>query len=73
MAHGKSSLTTVVTIRLKNETIAKIQKALDSYKNQDGTVGKYCSNVIERYAFRHEKKTPEKSPEKFNGITGTGI
>ena len=51
-----SSKTQVVSFRLSNEAMAKIEKAILSSRNGDVSVGDYCKNVIERHAFRHGKR-----------------
>jgi hypothetical protein len=51
---GKSNTTTIVTFRLKNETIQKIKVAINSPKSPALSVNDYCRRVIERWAYRHE-------------------
>jgi hypothetical protein len=77
---GKSSKTTVVTIRLQNRTVAKIKRALNSPTDPYQSVNDYCAKNIERFVWRHDKS--EKVKEKlvkespyppFVGITGTGV
>ena len=50
---GRSQM---VSFRLSNNAYAKILVALDSPRNGDMSVSGYCKKVIERYAFRHDKK-----------------
>ena len=57
---GKSTKTTTVTIRLSNETVAKINDALKAVRNNDASIGDYCKNVITRHAFRHDRKKDNK-------------
>ncbi len=45
-----------VTFRLSNEAYAKIEVALNHQANGNSSVGDYCKQVIERYAFRHDKR-----------------
>ena len=54
--HGKSSRTRVVSIRLRNETIAKIERALDSPANPNASISDYCKTVVERWVWRHVPK-----------------
>lgn len=51
-----SSKSQVVAIRLKNETIEKIKKALRAPRNSHESVGDYCQKNIERWVWRHEKR-----------------
>ena len=53
---GTSSKSQVVTIRLSNEAYAKIERALEYPANGNTSVGDYCKQVIERHAFRHDKR-----------------
>ncbi len=51
-----SSKSHMVSFRLSNEAYAKIKKALNYPANGNSSVGDYCKQVIERYAFRHDKR-----------------
>jgi len=53
---GTSSKSRHVTFRLSNEAYAKILKALECPRNGNSSVGNYCKQVIERYAFRHDRR-----------------
>ena len=53
MANSKSNM---VSFRLSNATYAKIERALKWPSNGNTSVGDYCKQVIERYAFRHDKR-----------------
>jgi len=77
---GKSSKTTVVTIRLQNRTVNKIKRALNSPTDPYQSINDYCAKNIERFVWRHDKseKTKEKlvkiSPYPLAvWITGTGV
>jgi hypothetical protein len=54
---GKSTKSSTVTIRLKNETIERIKVALNSPTNSNESVNDYCRSVIERWVYRHDKKS----------------
>ena len=56
---GTSKKSRMVSFRLSNETIAKIQKALEYPSNGNSSVSDYCKQVVTRHAFRHDKKTGE--------------
>ena len=51
-----STKSKMISFRLKNETREKINKALNSPINHNTSVSDYCREVVERYAFRHDKK-----------------
>jgi len=51
-----SSKSHMISFRLSNEAYAKIERALKSPANGNTSVGDYCKQVIERYAFRHDKR-----------------
>lgn len=51
---GTSTKSRKVTIRLPNEVYAKIEDAIKSHANKNTSVGDYCKENIERYAFRHD-------------------
>ena len=51
-----SSKSQMVSFRLSNEAYAKIKVALEYPANGNTSVGDYCKQVIERYAFRHDKR-----------------
>lgn len=51
-----STKSKMISFRLKNETREKIEKALNSPINHNTSVSDYCREVVERYAFRHDKK-----------------
>ena len=51
-----SSKSQMVSFRLSNEAYAKIERALECPANGNTSVGDYCKQVIERYAFRHDKR-----------------
>lgn len=53
---GTSSKSQLITIRLSNETISKIEEALLSPRNGNTSVNDYCKQVIERHAFRHSTR-----------------
>lgn len=53
---GTSSKNRMVSFRLSNEAYDKIQKALECPANPNSSVGDYCKQVIERHAFRHDKR-----------------
>lgn len=53
---GTSSKSHHITFRLSNEAYAKIKVALEYPANGNSSVGDYCKQVIERYAFRHDKR-----------------
>lgn len=57
---SKSKSSKIIGVRLSNETIAKIEKALDSVNNSNTSISDYCKKVITRYAFRHEKRELDK-------------
>ena len=48
-----NSKTHKISFRLSNEAYAKIERALESPRNQNISVNDYCKQVIERHAFRH--------------------
>ena len=50
---GKSHM---VSFRLSNEALAKINKALETPSNNNTSVSDYCKKVVERHAFRHDKR-----------------
>lgn len=51
-----SSKSHMISFRLSNEAYAKIKSALEYPANGNTSVGDYCKQVIERYAFRHDKR-----------------
>jgi hypothetical protein len=51
-----STKSTIVAFRLKNDCRDKIEQALKCPTNHNTSVSDYCREVIERYAFRHERK-----------------
>jgi len=53
---GTSSKSLIVSFRLSNEAQAKIQRALESQNNNNTSISDYCKQVIERHAFRHDKR-----------------
>lgn len=53
---GKSNRSQMVSFRLSNEAIDKIKIALMHPANGNTSVGDYCKQVIERHAFRHDKR-----------------
>lgn len=53
---GTSSKSHMVSFRLSNEAYAKIRAALETPRNQNTSVGDYCKQVVERHAFRHDKR-----------------
>jgi hypothetical protein len=52
---GTSSKSQIIAIRLDNETIAKIRKAMASAANDATSVSDYCKKAVVRHAWRHEK------------------
>ena len=46
----------MVSFRLSKEAYNKILKALEHPSNGNTSVGDYCKQVIERYAFRHSTR-----------------
>jgi len=52
---GASSKSRMVSFRLSNEALVKIQKALEYPANCNSSVSDYCKRVVERHAFRHDK------------------
>jgi len=53
---GMSSKSRMVSFRLSNEAYNKIEIALQAYNNSNSSVGDYCKQVVERHAFRHDKR-----------------
>jgi len=53
---GTSRKSHIVSFRLSNEALAKIQVALETPRNPNTSVGDYCKQVVERHAFRHDKR-----------------
>lgn len=53
---NQTSKSRIDTIRLSNETIAKIEKALATQSNPNTSISDYCKTVVTRWAFRHDKK-----------------
>ncbi|KKN44519.1 hypothetical protein LCGC14_0691990 [marine sediment metagenome] len=51
-----SSKSRIISFRLSNEALDKIEKALKSPANQNTSVSDYCKQVVERHAFRHDKR-----------------
>lgn len=54
--NGVNSRTHMVSFRLSNEAYSKILKALETPANGNTSVGDYCKQAIERYAFRHSTR-----------------
>jgi len=46
----------MVSFRLSNEALAKIKGALENQRNNNTSVSDYCKQVVERHAFRHDKR-----------------
>ena len=46
----------MVSFRLPNEAYSKIERALKFQRNHNTSVGDYCKTVVERHAFRHDKR-----------------
>lgn len=46
----------MVSFRLLNEAYDKILIALAHQSNNNSSVGDYCKQVVERHAFRHDKR-----------------
>lgn len=61
---GISSKSHIVSLRLSNEAYDKILVALNYPANGNTSVGDYCKQVIERYAFRHDKRKFRKGLDK---------
>ena len=57
---GKSSKSQRVNFWLPNETIAKINRALEHPANQNTSIGSYCKMAVIRYAARHESSNKRK-------------
>jgi len=54
---GKSTRSRKISIWLSNEVCAKIEIALSHPSNpNEYSIGKYCKAVIERHAFRHDRR-----------------
>lgn len=53
---GTSSKSRIISFRLSNEAYAKILLALEHPTNQNTSVSDYCKQVVERHAFRHDKR-----------------
>lgn len=54
---GKSNISRKISFWLPNECCVKIEQALASPgNNNENSIGKYCKAVVERYAFRHDKR-----------------
>ena len=53
MVNSKSHM---VSFRLSNEAYSKIQTALACPSNCNSSTGDYCKQVVERHAFRHDKR-----------------
>ena len=53
---GTSSKSRIVSFRLSNEAYAKIRRAMEDPRNQNPSVSDYCKQVVERHAFRHDKR-----------------
>lgn len=53
---GVSSKSRHVSFRLSNEAYAKIKRALEYPTNPNTSISDYCKQVIERHAFRHDKR-----------------
>ena len=51
-----SSKSHMVSFRLSNEAYVKIQRALEFPTNGNTSVGDYCKQIVERHAFRHDKR-----------------
>ena len=46
----------MVSFRLSNEAYEKVESALKNPNNHNTSVGDYCKAVVERHAFRHDKR-----------------
>ncbi len=55
-----SSKSRMISFRLPNEVLVKIEQALESPANQNTSVSDYCKCVVERHAFRHDKRRYKK-------------
>lgn len=53
---GASSKSHMVSFRLSIKVYNKILEALETPSNSNTSVGNYCKQVIERYAFRHSTR-----------------
>ena len=53
---GTSRMSRMVSFRLSNDAYSKIQQALKTPANNNSSVGDYCKRVVERHAFRHDKR-----------------
>jgi len=53
---GTSRLSRKISFRLSNEACIKIERALEHPKNQNTSIADYCKQVVERHAFRHDKR-----------------
>jgi len=62
-----SSKSHMVSFRLSNEAYAKIKVALEYPANNNYSVGDYCKQVIERHAFRHDKRKYRQRPHFVQG------
>ena len=58
---GTSSKSRHISFRLSNEALGKIEQALKSPANWNTSVGDYCKQVVERHAFRHDKRRYKQS------------
>ena len=58
---GTSTKSRIISFRLSNEAYAKIRLALESPTNQNTSVSDYCKQVVERHAFRHDKRKYRRS------------
>ena len=46
----------MVSFRLSLDAYNKIQKALECPSNGNSSISDYCKQVVERHAFRHDKR-----------------
>ena len=53
---GTSRKSQMVSFRLSLDALAKINKALSYPANDNSSVSDYCKQVVERHAFRHDKR-----------------
>jgi len=53
---GTSSKSKVIGVRLSNDVLRRIEKALASPNNNNTSVSDYCKVVLTRWVYRHDKK-----------------
>lgn len=53
---GTSGKSRMISFRLSNDALVKIEKVLKHQSNNNTSVGDYCKQVVERHAFRHDKR-----------------